>query len=78
MSKPDAHPFDPYEWAAVCECGWAASSEGANAGRHRIEQLGINHDRQCDDVVMLERRGGETTEIKQLAARWNDDSNDQV
>ena len=72
MSKPDSNPFDAYDWAAVCECGWAASNTGANAGRYRIEQLGKTHDRECDDVVMLERRGTETVSIKRLEAPEHD------
>jgi hypothetical protein len=61
--------LDPFDWAAVCDCGWAASSTGTSAGRHRIEQLGINHDRECDDEVTLERRGrGEPEAVKQLVA----------
>jgi len=66
MSRARENPFEPYDWAAVCECGWAASSSGTNAGRHRIEQLGKNHDRECDDAVTLERRGTDVEEIKQL------------
>lgn len=72
MSETQSNPFDRFEWAAVCECGWAASSEGARAGRHRIEQLGINHDRKCGDDVTLERRGGETTVVKRLEVPAHD------
>lgn len=78
MSESRSQPFDHVDWAAVCECGWAASNTGTDVGRHRIEQLGINHSRECDDVVTLERRGQQTTEITELAARWDHDSNDQV
>ena len=66
MSRTRDNPFDRWDWAAVCECGWAASNTGANAGRYRIEQLGKNHDRECDDAVTLERRGAETVAVKQL------------
>jgi hypothetical protein len=66
MSRTRESPFDQYEWAAVCACGWAASNAGTNAGRHRIEQLGKNHDRECDDAVTLERRGADVEQVKQL------------
>jgi hypothetical protein len=66
VSRTRENPFDRWDWAAVCECGWAASSSGTNAGRHRIEQLGKNHDRECDDTVTLERRGTDVEEIKRL------------
>ena len=66
MSKPDTNPFDVYDWAAVCDCGWAASNSGTSVGRHRIEQLGINHDRECSDTVRLERRGSDVLRVKTL------------
>ena len=66
MSKIHSQAFDHYDWAAVCECGWAASNTGTDVGRHRIEQLGINHDRECDDVVTLERRGSDVVRVKAL------------
>jgi len=69
----DAATASDVEWAAVCECGWAASTMGTSAGRHRIEQIGINHDRECDDAVTLERRGATTRAVRELAARWADD-----
>jgi len=64
---------DDVQWAAVCDCGWAASSTGSTAGRHRIEQIGINHARECDDTVTLERRGAVTRSVRELAVRWTDD-----
>lgn len=74
MSKPDDSMTSLVDWAAVCDCGWAASSTGTSAGRHRIEQIGINHDRRCDDDVHLERRfGGDTKTLRQLTARWEDE-----
>ena len=66
MSKTRSPPSDRYDWAAVCECGWAASNTGTDVGRHRIEQIGINHSRECDDGVTLERRGQETAIVKRL------------
>jgi hypothetical protein len=76
MSKTDDPVFGQFDWAAVCDCGWAASSTGTTFGRHRIEHIGINHDRQCDDEVTLERRGEQSDEIKKLTSGWGDDSND--
>jgi len=75
MSKPVADTPGSLDvnWAAVCECGWAASSTGADAGRLRIEQLGISHAAVCDDEVVLERRGLETWPVRELDQRWSDD-----
>lgn len=73
MSKPVANGSLDVDWAAVCDCGWAASSTGADAGRLRIEQLGISHAAVCDDEVVLERRGLETWPVRELDQRWSDD-----
>jgi hypothetical protein len=74
MSKTHSPLFDRFDWAAVCDCGWAASSTGTSFGRHRIEQLGINHDRECDDDVTLERRSdGDAKTIRPLSARCQDE-----
>ena len=73
MSKPVANGSLNVDWAAVCDCGWAASSTGADAGRLRIEQLGISHATVCGDEVVLERRGLETCPVRELDQRWSDD-----
>jgi len=73
MSKTFASGSGGVDWAAVCDCGWAASSSGADAGRLRIEQLGISHAAMCEDDVVLERRGIETDVVRKLDKRWTDD-----
>ena len=66
MSKPKTNGSLDVDWAAVCDCGWAASSAGTDVGRLRTEQLGISHATVCDDDVVLERRALETRAIRQL------------
>lgn len=73
MSKTFESRPNAVDWAAVCNCGWAASSTGAEAGRLRIEQLGISHAAVCEDDVVLERRGIVTDVVRQLDQRWTDD-----
>ena len=55
-------------WAAVCDCGWAASSRGTAAERTQIESLGRTHDGNCEDdgSVYLERRSDDTEVVEEL------------
>lgn len=68
MSKVGTTDQPRVFWAAVCDCGWAASSRGTSAERVQIEGLGRTHARNCDDdgTVRLERRADETETVKDL------------
>lgn len=68
MSKVETTDQPRVFWAAVCDCGWAASSRGTSAERLQIEGLGRTHATNCEDdeTVRLERRGAETETIKDL------------
>lgn len=71
-AAPESWTDHDVEWAAVCQCGWAASSTGTTAGRSRIESLGVAHDRECDDRVALERRHEDhTAHVRDLTERWS-------
>lgn len=60
------------DWAAVCQCGWAISSTGAEAGRARIEEVGQAHAKRCDEIVSLERRHEDrTSHVRDLNGRWS-------
>jgi len=68
MSKVESTDQPRVFWAAVCDCGWAASSRGTAAERIQIESLGRTHAGNCEDdeTVRLERRAGETEIVKDL------------
>jgi len=55
--------------AAHCDCGWAASNQGADVSRQALERLGETHAANCEDagrVVLLDVCEGEHTETKTL------------
>lgn len=58
------------EYDAVhCDCGWAASNQGADCSREALERLGQTHATNCDEgghVVLLDVSDGQHTETKTL------------